>query len=90
MTAKLTRQRTCVTLEVTADVDITDLVEAGWHPAPPDLLAESWAREEAGWQAARTAAMVPAPLIPRSAYRDRDGEPGPDPVVFGPPLRRAP
>jgi hypothetical protein len=31
MTPKLTPQRTSVTLEVTADVDITDLVEAGWH-----------------------------------------------------------
>ena len=31
MTAKLTRERTTVTLEVTADVDITDLAENGWH-----------------------------------------------------------
>lgn len=31
MTAALTRQRTTVTLEVSADVDITDLAENGWH-----------------------------------------------------------
>lgn len=31
MTAQLTRQRTIVTLDVSADVDITDLAEHGWH-----------------------------------------------------------